>query len=296
MASITEAIILADRAGTELAPLTNNRPVCMLPVGNKLLLQITLEELYCAGIRSATVISSCHHELVRETFGSGRRFGMSLTHLFTAQPTDTREAIDMAGLDQTYPAMVIRGDMLRPFGFLDEALKADAGSRGEQIYSSMGIALPQSPQAVHHSIAWEAICENNHFSACLVNSVPAFHDANMMALDGEVPGVCPPGRQAPDHMLVGSNSMVRSQRASQRTVAVGSNCLVEAATELGDHVVIGDNSIIDVTARLRRTVVLGNTYVGAGTVLEDSIVAGPLVLCGRTGQTRPEEALRCLAV
>ena len=296
MTTISEAIIIADRDGAELAPLTNRRPVCMLPVGNKLLLQITLEELYCAGVRSATVISGCHHKLVSEAFGSGRRFGMQLTHIFTPEPVDTRSAIELAGLDQSYPALVVRGDMLRPFGFLEEVLRAGAGNRGEHIFSSMGLALPQSPQAQHHSIAWQAICESNHFPACLLGSIPAYHDANMMALDGDVPGVRPPGREAPDHVLVGSGSVLRSRRVPERTVAIGSNCLVQTATELGDHVVIGDNSIIDVKARLRRTVVLGNSYVGAGISLSDSIVDGPLVLCGRSGDPREEGAGCCSAV
>ena len=296
MTAISEAIILTDRDGAELAPLTNRRPVCMLPVGNKLLLQIALEELYCAGIRSATVISSCHHRLVREAFGSGRRFGMRLTHLFTPEPVDTRSAIAMTGLDQPYPALVVRGDMLRPFGFLEEAMRADAGNRGEHIFSSMGIALPQSQQSQHHSISWQAVCESNHFPACLLGSIPAYHDANMMALDGDVPGVRPPGRAAPDHVLVGSGSVVRSRRVPDRTVAIGSNCLVQTATELGDHVVIGDHSIIDVKARLRRTVVLGNSYVGAGISLSDSIVDGALVLCGRSGDQREVGAGCCSAV
>ncbi len=296
MTGITEAIIIADRDGAELAPLTNRRPVCMLPIGNKLLLQITLEELYAAGIRSATVISGCHHAMVREAFGSGRRFGMTLTHLFTPQPLDTRQAIALAGVDAPYPALVVRGDMLRPFGFLDEALQAGKGSRGEQIFSVMGLALPASPDAVHHSIAWDVISQNNRFSACVLDSVPAYHNANMMALDGEVPGVRPPGREAPDHMLVGSGSVVRSRRAPEITVAVGSNCLVETSTELGDHVVIGDNSIIDVRARLRRTIVLGNSYVGTGSLLQDCVVDGPRVICGRTGEVQSQQGARCRAI
>lgn len=294
MTTITEAIIIADRDGAELAPLTNRRPVCMLPIGNKLLLQITLEELYCAGIRSATVISGCHHDMVREAFGSGHRFGMTLTHLFTPQPIDTREAIAMAGVDAPYPALVVRGDMLRPFGFLDEALQAGKGNRGDQIFGAMGIALPASPDAAHHSIAWEVIRQSNHFPACVLDSVPAYHDANMMALDGEVPGVRPPGRPAPDHMLIGSGSVVRSRRAPASTVAIGSNCLLETATELGDHVVIGDNSIIDVNASLRRTIVLGNSYVGTGALLQDCVVDGPRVICGRTGELQAQT--RCRAI
>jgi NDP-sugar pyrophosphorylase family protein len=296
MNNIQEAIIISDRDGIELAPLTNSRPVCLLPVGNKPLLQITLEELYCAGIRSATVISSCHHDLVRRRIGSGRQFGMTLTHLFTPEPVDTREAIALAGLDQDYPALIMRGDMLRPFGFLEEAMRANQGSRGEYIFNSMGIALPTSRQATHHSIAWPWVSEACGFAPCLVNSIPAYHDVNMMALDGEVPGVRPPGRQAPDHVVVGSGSVVRSRRVPQRTVAVGSDCLIDTATELNDHVVIGDNSIIDISARLRRTVVFSNSYVGTHAELEDKIVDGPMVLCGRTGEQHMLASDRCRAI
>ncbi|HKJ61838.1 MAG TPA: NDP-sugar synthase [Hyphomicrobiales bacterium] len=266
------AIILADRFGRELWPLAETRPVCLLPIANKPVLQLTIEELFQLGIRRATVLCSEHASLVSAYFGSGRAFGMDLQYRTVSAPCSVEYAIELARIEPDQDWIAVRGDILRPFGFLEEAMRRGAEAAKSSIFTAMGILVPGLRGAIQHDIRWAAMRGEGSVDPLNLESIAAFHRCNMKALAGEIPGFVLPGRPASGHIAIDQRSVVLAPFIDCRTV-IGRNCLIERNVVLGGGAVIGDGSIIDNGAAIHESVILPGSYVGAMEV-EHSVVDG----------------------
>lgn len=60
------AVILAAGMASRLRPLTNDRPKCLLEVGNRCLLQRTMDALKAAGISEFVVVTGYLHEMIEQ--------------------------------------------------------------------------------------------------------------------------------------------------------------------------------------------------------------------------------------
>ena len=273
------AIILADRKGQDLVPFTKGRPVAMLPIGNKPLIDITIEELFGVGVRTATILSKTGDNSIEKHIGTGSRWGMVIDHISSDMPfrdlTSIARAVSILGNSW----IMVRGDMLRPFGLLEEALKRGDNQSTADIYTALGIAFPSGGDEGVTGISWENVRATCRLHPCLIDTPSTYHSANVMALGGLVPGVRTAGRPTPDHIMIGLGTKVLFERAPARTVVVGKNCLIEKGVELGPFTVIGDETIIDKGAVIRNSVILPGTYVGRGVTISDSIVDGAHIYC-----------------
>lgn len=276
-----EALILADRLGQELWPLTEKWPVSLLPIANKPLLQMAIEELYQIGVRKASVISAEHDELVAAYFGSGHALGMELRYFAVDVQCSVAHGLDLAEIDPETDWIAVRGDILRPFGFLEEALargkKAGLGS----IFTAMGIALPSPGNKFGNDIRWDAVRASTAFGHCHLHDRFAYYRANMMALEGDVPNFIFPGRPTEQHVAIGQQSVVLAPFTTRRTI-IGRNCLVESNVILGAGTIIGDGSIVDHGASVKDSIILPGSYVGPMDV-EYAIVDGSKIYCCYSG-------------
>ncbi|MCX6641685.1 MAG: nucleotidyltransferase family protein [bacterium] len=106
-----QAVIMAGGFGTRLHPLTEDLPKPMLPVGDRPLLQRTIEHLRDAGIRKVQVSTHYLQEKITDYFGDGKAFGVELNYLFEDHPMGTAGALGlMDKIDE--PLLVINGDIL----------------------------------------------------------------------------------------------------------------------------------------------------------------------------------------
>lgn len=277
------AIIFVDRNGEELWPLTSRRPVALLPVGNKPLMQIALEELYALGIRDATIFSRSFTNEIMDYFADGKRFGMTLYHVSISEEISLREAVARSAMAADDDWVAVRGDMLRPMGFLKEALARRSDITSADIFLAMGIALPDRHQPFGHDISWAEVCKHCNLHPCLVDSLSTYHSANVLALRGLVPGIRLPGRKLPDETIVGAGSVVWCRKAPDTAINIGERCKIFGSTEIGSNTIIGHGSIVQCGTKLSNVVILPGTYVGKHLTVEDAIVDGNLVICSRTG-------------
>lgn len=271
------AIILADRFGRELWPLTENRPVSMLPVANKPILQLAIEELYQLGIRKATIICSEHTGMVSTYFGYGRALGMALEYRTVSAPCSVEYGIELAGLSPLDDWIAVRGDILRPYGFLEEAMKRGRDASRSSIFTACGIVLPGPHGVVEHDIRWAALKAQGSLDPLNLESIPAYHRCNMKALEDDLPDFHFPGRPTEHHIAINQQSVVLAPFMDRRTI-IGQNCLVERNVILGPGAIIGDGSIIDNGALIRESIVLPGSYVGAMEV-EHAVVDGSRIYC-----------------
>lgn len=105
------AVIMAGGYGKRLLPLTEQLPKPMLPVGDKPLLERTIQQLRRSGIRDISLTTHYLPESIIEHFGDGSAFGVRLSYLKEEYPLGTAGGIKlMRRIDN--PFIVINGDII----------------------------------------------------------------------------------------------------------------------------------------------------------------------------------------
>ncbi len=88
-----KAIILAAGEGSRMRPLTYTRPKVMLPLANKPILEHLLIEAKRAGIRQFIFVVGYRDEQVRDYFGKGEKWGVSIDYSTQRRQLGTADAI-----------------------------------------------------------------------------------------------------------------------------------------------------------------------------------------------------------
>lgn len=110
-----KAIILAGGLGTRLRPLTENMPKPLLPIKGKPIVEHALLNFKKHGITDVIFSIGYRADLIKEYFGDGSKWGMSIEYCVEDQPMGTGGAIRKAseGISETF--LVINGDNLADF-------------------------------------------------------------------------------------------------------------------------------------------------------------------------------------
>ena len=91
-----KGIILHGGHGTRLRPLTHTGPKQLLPIANKPMSQYALEDLKKAGITDiAIIIGDVYPEKVKESYGTGEKFGVNITYVYQDKPKGISHAISL---------------------------------------------------------------------------------------------------------------------------------------------------------------------------------------------------------
>jgi UDP-N-acetylglucosamine diphosphorylase/glucosamine-1-phosphate N-acetyltransferase len=107
-----KAIILAAGEGSRMRPLTYTRPKVMLPMANKPILEHLLIEAREAGVGDFVFVVGYHDEQVRDYFGGGGRWGVSIDYCTQRKQLGTADALrTVEGLaDGNF--LLINGDVI----------------------------------------------------------------------------------------------------------------------------------------------------------------------------------------
>ncbi|HET7565276.1 MAG TPA: nucleotidyltransferase family protein [Gemmatimonadaceae bacterium] len=112
------AVIMAGGSGTRLRPLTEHTPKPMLPLGDRPLLERTVERLRDAGIRRVRVTTHYLAEHITSHFGDGRAFGVDMQYIAEDRPLGTAGSLKrLPPSDETM--LVMNGDILTTVDFHD---------------------------------------------------------------------------------------------------------------------------------------------------------------------------------
>jgi NDP-sugar pyrophosphorylase family protein len=110
------ALVMAGGYGNRLRPLTEELPKPMLPVGNKPLLELIVEQLKQAGIRQVNVATHYKSEVIAEHFKNGEAFGVDIRYVKEDQPLGTAGALSLLE-EVDEPLLVMNGDILTRVDF-----------------------------------------------------------------------------------------------------------------------------------------------------------------------------------
>ena len=296
------ALVFADRQGAELAPLTENLPLALLPVVGKEVLVHGIEDLVGAGIRDLVIVVSAHGDQIESALGDGRRWGASFRFVLSRGEEDPAEIWQRLNLGDQEPVLVLRGDVLRApvvANFLEQAqgrpgtavigtlgdprgalvlLRAGAGTGTPPLGDLRWTASETSaPTEGAERLALGAVDLN------LLADIADYHRANRDIVAGRFHGIPLPGRTVALGLSVGRRASVPPKCLKQGVAFVGANSRVHPEAELIGEVVIGDDVVVDRGATIRDSVILSKTYVGELVEVANAVVASNLLIRVDTG-------------
>ncbi|NLD92308.1 MAG: NTP transferase domain-containing protein [Fibrobacter sp.] len=112
------AIILAGGRGTRLKPYTTVIPKPLVPVGDRAVLEILLENLRMYGVTNITMCVNHYAELIKAYFGDGSRYGMKIDYSLEDKPLSTVAPIKLLK-DLPENFLVMNGDLLTELDFAE---------------------------------------------------------------------------------------------------------------------------------------------------------------------------------
>ncbi len=114
-----KAMILAGGLGTRLRPLTFSIPKPLLPVGERPILQIIVEQMKAAAIEEVILATGYQAELIRAFCGDGSKFGLRISYVHEDQPLGTAGPLSLVRhrLERDETLLVMNGDIITKLDF-----------------------------------------------------------------------------------------------------------------------------------------------------------------------------------
>jgi dTDP-glucose pyrophosphorylase len=112
------AVVMAGGFGSRLMPLTENVPKPMLPVGERPLLERTIDQLRGAGIRDVHLTTHYLPDSIVGHFGDGEAFGVRMSYATEDEPMGTAGGLRLMPRPNG-PFLVINGDILTRVSYQD---------------------------------------------------------------------------------------------------------------------------------------------------------------------------------
>jgi len=110
--------LMAGGFGTRLHPLTNYCPKPLLKVGDKPILELILERFIQAGFHRFFISTHYLPEMVRDYFGDGKRWGVSIRYTHEETPLGTGGAVGLLPHDEiNEPMLMMNGDLLTTLNY-----------------------------------------------------------------------------------------------------------------------------------------------------------------------------------
>lgn len=110
-------VLMAGGLGERLRPLTEDCPKPLLPIGNKPILQTILENCREHGFNKFYISINYKAEMVKEYFGDGSRWGVTICYLEEQKRLGTAGALSLLAEKPTDPILVMNGDLLTKVNF-----------------------------------------------------------------------------------------------------------------------------------------------------------------------------------
>jgi histidinol-phosphate phosphatase family protein len=93
MSIINQAVIFCGGLGTRLKPLTKKLPKPMVQINNKPFLQYLIEQCKQNGIKNFLLLCGYKHEVIKNFFGNGKKFGVSIKYHYNPPNIQTFKRI-----------------------------------------------------------------------------------------------------------------------------------------------------------------------------------------------------------
>ncbi|MFH1444958.1 MAG: sugar phosphate nucleotidyltransferase [Nanoarchaeota archaeon] len=125
-----KAVILAAGKGKRLKPLTDEKHKVMLPIGNRPMLEYTIETLSKNGIKEIFIVINQRKEDIMDHFKDGSDFSVSIKYLNQKNPKGTADAVRYAedNIDESF--ILLNGDVFFHPSILESLLEESKNADG----------------------------------------------------------------------------------------------------------------------------------------------------------------------
>jgi NDP-sugar pyrophosphorylase family protein len=107
-----KAIILSGGLGTRLKPFTEVIPKPLLPIGEKAVLEIQIENLKKNGFNEIYLATNYKSDYIENFFGDGSKYGIKLRISKEDKPLGTAGPVKLLSTELPDPFLVMNGDIL----------------------------------------------------------------------------------------------------------------------------------------------------------------------------------------
>jgi NDP-mannose synthase len=112
-----KAVILAGGKGRRLLPYTTNFPKPLMPVGEKPILEIVIEQLKRYGLNDISIATGHLEELIRVFFQTGEKFGVKIRYFKEDEPLGTAGPLNLMRDEIKGTFLLMNGDILTDLDF-----------------------------------------------------------------------------------------------------------------------------------------------------------------------------------
>lgn len=112
-----QAVVLAGGQGRRLLPYTSVLPKPLMPVGDRPILEIVVDQLRAAGFGRVTMAVGHLASLIQAYFGDGSRFGVEVDYSLENEPLGTAGPLSLLSPVPAADFLVMNGDVLTDLDF-----------------------------------------------------------------------------------------------------------------------------------------------------------------------------------
>lgn len=287
-----DALIFADRQGNELLPLTKSMPVPLLPVGDKPLIEHTLDDLAAAEVTSAMLVVGSDGNAVRESLGDGHRWNMRIEYLEAVPGESPTRLAKRFAARLPGKFLALRGDVYRSPS-IPAFRRAANDILASQVFGKINgrsaqLCLCRNKDTELDALAWRSdrptsSAVANWRSVDLGNGgfsrladITDFYLTNVDDLDIKLAVLNRSAGLAERRFFAGDAVEMNVASIGDGPVLLGARCVIKPGTQLHGPVVVGEDAYIDAGAFLHACVVLPGTYVPAGARLRNAVVTSEM--------------------
>ncbi|MDM8566199.1 sugar transferase [Candidatus Halobeggiatoa sp. HSG11] len=290
-------VILADRQGIALQPLTDNSCIALLPMVGKTVLIHALEAVSEAGLKNASVVISAQAEAIKQQLGDGKRWGLHLDYVLS-QGDESIDSLLPRLPTLTDTTLFLRGDVLHSrilAEFLSQASVewGNPSFKSDCLYASIadktvaclcrGSITPAALQYLGNNPPKHDVTAFDGSNYNALDSLKAYHQANLDIVAGRFSTISMAGRDIALGLSAGRHAQVSPKSLKQGCAFVGEESRVHPSAEFVEDVMISPRVIVDKEAIIRNSVILPDTYIGELIELNHAIVQGNQLIRVDTG-------------
>ncbi|WP_394200879.1 sugar phosphate nucleotidyltransferase [Shewanella waksmanii] len=290
-----QAIILANRTGSELSPLNQHYCPALLRIGSKTVIEYTIEDLATAGITNIKMVISVDAEQIEAYLQSGQRWGVQIEYFLSKPEENTLDTLNRLSLRRDDSTIIIRGDIFRSpcvEKFVQFSARFPA-AYVEAKMAGMNAGMMLLPAAIPYIDELNWPLSNDHVHADAVTLVlhgQNFHLqslrnymlANQQLIQGEVKGLTPNemfvANEQYGGFYLGEKVQINPQSMQSAQGLVGAKSWLDDSVKVDNTVIVGEHSLIGANSKLNNCIVLPNTFVGEDLELQNVIVSKNLLI------------------
>jgi hypothetical protein len=277
MATPIRAVLVEPPEAGTLAPLLEDRPFALLPIGNRPLAAHTLAAFAEAGIRDVEIVSERFAARVRAVLGDGSQWGVILRHRQVADCAQAWDALVAAG-SRDGDTLLWRLDVVPEVDDVRAVLAAPAAC----IVECFGLEPDALPVRLLRGAGPAAPARARLSRVVLVREAGTFWRANLRALRVHATRHHVE-RRFGRSTFIDALAVVHESATLEEPCLIGAHTHVAAQARVGRDAVVGSDVHVGEGVLIVESVVLAGTLIGPHLQLRRKIVDGSRIIDVETG-------------